>query len=453
MYDVDDLKVKYIDDENEEIGLNNPEEYKQAIQFASKHSNNLLKLVLKNSRGDVVAKPTFKIDTNDKDLLKLIQTNSNTVSEDTSKVNANQTSVNVLETDILASLPNEKKNWLVNYLEQLKKDIVHEMETKIKDIVLTQSTVLLTSTNETETPKTNTDLLDMDVNLYYEEKIKKLINLLTEARLSERPIKVAFIEEELQLSGALNAVFVKDLTMPDGTKCSPGMRFHKKWLIKNTGRLAWSTGEFPVKLVCLAGNIQTQNGDYVSVGTTNVDATTIIGVDLVAPLVPGEYFSEWVLVCNGFKFGPRIWASIEVVSEPEDASSYQHQQSSAEASTSESLDDEFVVVPACFDLNKDWKSECASLRRELSMNLESSVSKQEEVKTREDSLESVESVNTAISSRSVSSQPVDILVKQTSSSSDSKSEEIKSPSSFSSLNGFKDALSNVKMPSYVSESY
>ena len=34
-------------------------------------------------------------------------------------VNNIQTSAQVLETDILANLPNDKKNWLVNYLDQV----------------------------------------------------------------------------------------------------------------------------------------------------------------------------------------------------------------------------------------------------------------------------------------------------------------------------------------------
>ncbi len=113
--------------------------------------------------------------------------------------------------------------------------------------------------------------------------------LLSEAKLSERPIKIAFLEEELQLSGALNAVFVKDMTMPDGTKCLPGMKFQKKWLIKNTGKLPWSSDTFPIKLVSIAGNITTQN-EFVNVESTDVDNTTIISVDLVAPNYSGMFY-------------------------------------------------------------------------------------------------------------------------------------------------------------------
>lgn len=178
------------------------------------------------------------------------------------------------------------------------------MEIKIKDLVLTQSTVILSNSGpshqieniETEQPvrllankNTENDLLVLSNSLSLEDRITKLLLLLSEAKLSERPIKIAFLEEELQLSGALNAVFVKDLTMPDGTKCLPGMKFQKKWLIKNTGKLTWNTDAFPIKLNCIAGNIITQN-ESVNVEKTEVENTTIISVDLVAPNYSGKYF-------------------------------------------------------------------------------------------------------------------------------------------------------------------
>lgn len=177
------------------------------------------------------------------------------------------------------------------------------METKIKDLVLTQSTVILTNNNSNNNninenenasaklTKSNTDndLLVLSNRLNFEERIAKLLLLLSEAKLSERPIKIAFLEEELQLSGALNAVFVKDMTMPDGTKCLPGMKFQKKWLIKNTGKLPWSSDTFPIKLVSIAGNITTQN-EFVNVESTDVDNTTIISVDLVAPNYSGMFY-------------------------------------------------------------------------------------------------------------------------------------------------------------------
>lgn len=109
------------------------------------------------------------------------------------------------------------------------------------------------------------------------------------------------------------AEFIKDQNMPDGSQCEPGQRFDKTWLIKNVGNLEWSEVKFPVRLVCIAGNIAAVDDiDCVQVPETEVDDTASISVTLIAPPNEGTYFSEWVLCCNGFKFGPRIWCTIQV---------------------------------------------------------------------------------------------------------------------------------------------
>jgi hypothetical protein len=408
----------------------------------------------------------------------------------------------------LANLPNEKQNWLINYLEQLKKDIVEQMETKIKDLVMSQSTVVLNS-NEAPAPSSSSSslLLNKEIsnndtsfiltNLNdgenFEEKIKKLLQILSEAKLAERNIKVAFIDEELQLTGALNALFVKDLTMPDGTKTLPGIKFQKKWLIKNTGKLAWSTESFPVRLVCIAGNITAQN-EFVNVEKTEQDCSTTISVELTAPLIPGEYFSEWVLVCEQFQFGPRIWASIEVVSDLNESNPMLSDtlNFTKSSSLSDDLDDEFVVVPDCFDLNKNWKSnKCndEALNQtnndlDLSYSINDSLKQNEfnnnnnNNKEQEQEKESTQEVvldqeTKTLSSQSSSSsvsqqstQPISYIIQPISQpinivreviEKPSTNSDLKSPSSFTTtLNLMKDALavsnnalSNVQMPAYV----
>ena len=84
---------------------------------------------------------------------------------------------------------------------------------------------------------------------------------------------------------------------------------------------------------------------------------------------------EWVLTCNGFTFGPRIWCSIEVVDDVlKEKNDVNPVVQSFSANSSQNLlnldatfsdnisningetsDDEFVVVPDCFDLTKKWK--------------------------------------------------------------------------------------------------
>lgn len=193
------------------------------------------------------------------------------------------------------------------------------------------------------------------------------------------------------------AEFVKDFNMPDGTKCDPNMKFKKTWLVKNVGKLAWRESSFPVKLIWIAGNMNTNgNVDCVNVADTDVNETTSISVELVAPTEEGVYFSEWVLSCNGFKFGPRIWCTIEVIGnsvaqsdsvkddpvcslntlthsenpfrhEAIDEVSYNKINEFLKSrmgkhhslTTGEDMDDEFVVIPDCFDLDKKWQRPAA----------------------------------------------------------------------------------------------
>lgn len=180
--------------------------------------------------------------------------------------------------------------------------------------------------------------------------------------------------------------------MPDGTICPPGAKFKKEWQIKNTGKLAW-TQSIPVKLTCIGGTIFNVNTS-VSVEETRVGEIARIRADLVAPNYSGSYFSEWVLTCNGIQFGPRVWCTIKVDAPAEGgqlmiesssstsqhlvnlmSSSSKHTPSPSEFEVNvnktssmcgvgqqmlqsyqdlEDLDDEFVVVPDCFDLTKKW---------------------------------------------------------------------------------------------------
>jgi len=45
-----------------------------------------------------------------------------------------------------------------------------------------------------------------------------------------------------QASTCYSLAFVKDVTIPDGTKMTPGQSFTKTWLVSNTGTCAWEKG-------------------------------------------------------------------------------------------------------------------------------------------------------------------------------------------------------------------
>jgi len=110
------------------------------------------------------------------------------------------------------------------------------------------------------------------------------------------------------------AEFVKDITVQDGEVLRPGKKFTKTWEIKNTGTCTW-TPDYSLVYVWgdqLNGISPSPLGRTVKPGYF-VD----IAIDMVAPLVPGDYQSDWMLQDpDGNQFGTgynateHIWASI-----------------------------------------------------------------------------------------------------------------------------------------------
>lgn len=114
--------------------------------------------------------------------------------------------------------------------------------------------------------------------------------------------------------GKLDARFVQDVTIFDGTEFAPGTEFTKIWRLRNSGSCAWPK---LTQLVHVGGD---------ALGTTAAvclplpeeglapDAEAEVSVDLVAPAKPGRYVSHWRLVSpTGQKFGHRVWVLIQVV--------------------------------------------------------------------------------------------------------------------------------------------
>ncbi len=89
------------------------------------------------------------------------------------------------------------------------------------------------------------------------------------------------------------ARFVKDVTIPDGTKFEPGETFTKTWRLKNVGSCAWTSGydivfsggdamDAPAAVQITSGTVQPGN---------NVD----VSVELTAPDDEGTYRGNWQL--------------------------------------------------------------------------------------------------------------------------------------------------------------
>lgn len=114
--------------------------------------------------------------------------------------------------------------------------------------------------------------------------------------------------------GRLDARFVRDVSIFDGTELAPGTRFTKIWRLRNSGTAAWPA------------NTRLVNVDGDDLGSTTVTPLEIseaglgpeeeieVSVDCVAPQKSGRYQSTWRLATPwGPKFGHKIWVQIQVV--------------------------------------------------------------------------------------------------------------------------------------------
>jgi hypothetical protein len=108
------------------------------------------------------------------------------------------------------------------------------------------------------------------------------------------------------------AVFVADVTIPDGTVLTPGEAFEKVWRMRSSGCAPWPAG---TRWVFISGDRMDAPGSVV-VGGTPVGATVDVAVSMVAPGIPGTYKGYWQMQApDGMCFGERVYVQV-VVSEP-----------------------------------------------------------------------------------------------------------------------------------------
>jgi hypothetical protein len=106
-----------------------------------------------------------------------------------------------------------------------------------------------------------------------------------------------------------DAVFVADVTVPDGTVIAAGQTFDKTWRIKNNGTCAWGAG---YQLVFVRGEAMTTT-TIKSVPATAPGATADLKVAMKAPATPGTHYGEWRLRGpSGTYFGHTVSVKINV---------------------------------------------------------------------------------------------------------------------------------------------
>lgn len=111
-----------------------------------------------------------------------------------------------------------------------------------------------------------------------------------------------------------NAIFIKDVTIPDGTKLKPGEQFKKIWRIQNTGVCTWDDG---YSLVYSYGDGRL-GGNGFSINSkaefTAPGEILDIGMMMTAPEKPGIYGSCWQMRNDrDIVFGTPLCVNIEVV--------------------------------------------------------------------------------------------------------------------------------------------
>ena len=112
--------------------------------------------------------------------------------------------------------------------------------------------------------------------------------------------------------GCLNGMqFVRDVTVPDGTKIAPNTVTSKTWMLRNTGTCTWDSSY----------SFTYVKGDVLGVTSVALDQlvepnqTCEIEVPFTVPAHAGEFISYWQMQApSGIKFGATTWMSFEASS-------------------------------------------------------------------------------------------------------------------------------------------
>jgi hypothetical protein len=110
-------------------------------------------------------------------------------------------------------------------------------------------------------------------------------------------------------SGCNNSIYIRDVTIPDGTILAPGTNFVKTWMFQNTGTCTWDTN---YQLIFITGQ---QMGGKATKLTNSVAPyqQAQVSVSLTAPSVVGNYTGYWRLADGqGNSFGGSVTVVIVV---------------------------------------------------------------------------------------------------------------------------------------------
>jgi hypothetical protein len=107
----------------------------------------------------------------------------------------------------------------------------------------------------------------------------------------------------------VNATYISDISLSDGTVVSPGQSLTKTWRLKNTGTSTWGSGY----QLAFNGGEQMGAPGAVSVPATASGQTADISVPMTAPAANGLHTGYWQMRDpQGTYFGDKVWVKINV---------------------------------------------------------------------------------------------------------------------------------------------
>ena len=110
----------------------------------------------------------------------------------------------------------------------------------------------------------------------------------------------------------LEASFVTDVTIPDGSVVAPGSQFVKTWRIKNSGTCDWGNG---FSLAFVEGN-QMSGASTLAIPPTDAGQSLDVSITLKAPADPGTYRGKWQLRAANGAVLTGLTASIVIAATP-----------------------------------------------------------------------------------------------------------------------------------------
>jgi hypothetical protein len=106
-----------------------------------------------------------------------------------------------------------------------------------------------------------------------------------------------------------NALFLEDLTIPDGSIIPPGAVLDKRWSIQNSGTCDWGQDYRLLRL----GEDSFDGPQALALYPARAGSTAILRVELTAPLAPGDYLSRWQAQSpDGTLFGDVVYILVVV---------------------------------------------------------------------------------------------------------------------------------------------